>query len=181
MRGAPCAEAFTHAINLVTKMAIILRAKSEPAPKVSAPIEPSMDPDSPGYKDMSKFFVTPDENDESSAPSICLDALDISDNMNEETEQAIKEKTILASTIEFIQQVAQLPIQQPAVDDNEVQLQDEDRLYDLIVAYLRVVPAPTDEQFHMLATAIGVTPEELEAFVYQVTANLIESAEPSLF
>lgn len=148
--------------------------------------EPSMDPGSPNYKDMSKFFVVPDESDESSAPSVCFDALDISDNMSADTEQAVKEKALVASPIAFIPQVQNIvpPAEITAPITNQMPTQeaidfDEDRLYDLIVAYLHVIPSPTDEQFHMLATAVGMEAEQLEAFVYQVTATLLESAEPS--
>jgi hypothetical protein len=41
-------------------------------------------------------------------------------------------------------------------------------MYDLLVAYFAVVPEPTDDQFHMLANALGITPEDLEAQVYRI-------------
>lgn len=67
------------------------------------------------------------------------------------------------------------------VDSEEDLLEntEEVKLYDFIVAYLRLNTQPSDEQFHSLAQAIGKDPEYLESVVYKIMALMFEDDELS--
>src|ERR1700737_2961251 len=47
----------------------------------------------------------------------------------------------------------------------------DNELQELIEAFLCVNPEPSDKQFHMLADAVGVDHEELEAIAYRMLAD----------
>ena len=56
---------------------------------------------------------------------------------------------------------------------------EEVKLYDFIVAYLRINTSPSDDQFHALAQSIGKDPEYLESVVYKIMALMFEDQELS--
>ena len=56
---------------------------------------------------------------------------------------------------------------------------EEVKLYDFIVAYLRINTSPSDEQFHSLALSINKDPEYLESVVYKIMALMFEDDELS--
>lgn len=80
----------------------------------------------------------------------------------------------------LVMDVSRLP--ETSVEDHEnmEEVQDADaKIFDLIIAYLAVIPQPTDEQFHMLAGAVSMSPEALEAYVYRLTSIMLEDDELS--
>jgi hypothetical protein len=52
-----------------------------------------------------------------------------------------------------------------------------EHLYDLLGSFLRLNPSPSDEQFHALATSIGMDPAELESYAYEIMSVLFEDQE----
>jgi hypothetical protein len=56
---------------------------------------------------------------------------------------------------------------------------EEVKLYDFLVAYLRINTSPSDEQFHSLALSINKDPEYLESVVYKIMALMFEDDELS--
>lgn len=57
-------------------------------------------------------------------------------------------------------------------DGEEADLADH---FDLLTAFFKICPAPNDQQFHYLAQAIGMAPEDLEAMVYKVMSIMLEN------
>lgn len=64
-------------------------------------------------------------------------------------------------------------------EDDLLENTEEVKLYDFIVAYLRLNTSPSDEQFHSLAQSIGKDPEYLESVVYKIMALMFEDDELS--
>ena len=50
-------------------------------------------------------------------------------------------------------------------------------LYDLLTAFFKINEAPTDPEFHALAQAIGMEPDDLEAVVYKVMSIMMSNDE----
>jgi len=57
--------------------------------------------------------------------------------------------------------------------------EDDAKLFDLLSAFLTINPSPTDDQFHSLAVAIGMDPEDLESKVYALMGLMLENEEIS--
>jgi hypothetical protein len=55
----------------------------------------------------------------------------------------------------------------------------DEALRDLLIAYFNLVEAPTDEQVHSLAASIGISPEDLEAYVFNMVHEMTESEDDS--
>ena len=70
-------------------------------------------------------------------------------------------------------------------DDSEEEESEEDEedqnnlanLYDLLTAFFKINEAPTDPEFHALAQAIGMEPDDLEAVVYKVMSIMMSNDE----
>ena len=54
--------------------------------------------------------------------------------------------------------------------------ESEEKLRNLILAYLDFNSEPTDEQFHSLAAAVGIEHEDLEGIAYKLLGELTEEA-----
>lgn len=145
---------------------------------------PSTNPDDPGYVDMSRFFVS-DLGEDETAPSVALDTLDSFDSQDDEAAQSENTSLTASFVVEpavssLVMDVSRLP--ETSVEDHEnmEEVHDADaKIFDLIIAYLAVIPQPTDEQFHMLAGAVSMSPEALEAYVYRLTSIMLEDDELS--
>ncbi len=55
-----------------------------------------------------------------------------------------------------------------------------ENLRELICAFLKVNPEPSDAQFHSLAEAAGVDKEELESIAYEMLAEADELIDPEV-
>ncbi len=53
---------------------------------------------------------------------------------------------------------------------------EEEKLRNLILAFLDVVTEPTDDQFHDLARSVGIDHEDLERIAYKLLGELSEEA-----
>ena len=188
-------------------MPIILKAKvitaapveEDESPEIEAKTEDTIDeepqeqeehiastnPDDPGYVDMSKFFVS-DLGDDAAGPSVALDTLDSFDNQDLEQQVQPENKGLTASFVvepavsSLNIDVSRLPENMVDASDSGEELKDADaKIFDLIIAYLAVIPQPTDEQFHMLAQSVNMSPEALEAYVYRLTSIMLEDDELS--
>ena len=70
-------------------------------------------------------------------------------------------------------------------DDSEEEESEEDEedqnnlanLYDLLTAFFKINESPTDPEFHALAQAIGMEPDDLEAVVYKVMSIMMSNDE----
>jgi hypothetical protein len=150
------------------------KAESAPVEKSSNP----QNPDSADYVDMSSAFVAPP--DEDAFPGIM--PTDLDSEQLEELEPALEDKTpIKASMLGFTPAIPLGCEDDFSVADREEVEEDYEEentgIYDVLIAYLKVVNSPTDEQFHMLAQALGMSPEALEAEVYKLTSILLEDQE----
>jgi len=64
-------------------------------------------------------------------------------------------------------------------EEEHLENTEEVKLYDFLVAYLRINTSPSDEQFHSLALSINKDPEYLESVVYKIMALMFEDNELS--
>lgn len=55
-----------------------------------------------------------------------------------------------------------------------------DAVTDLIISFLRVNSAPSDEQVHALAEAVGASKEDLEAVIYKMLGNVLLRGDDSI-
>ena len=70
-------------------------------------------------------------------------------------------------------------------DDSEEEESEEDEedqnnlanLYDLLTAFFKINESPTDPEFHALAQAMGMEPDDLEAVVYKVMSIMMSNDE----
>lgn len=153
----------------------IIRLNSSPVRKVVRsqvmPEElPSTDPDSPDYKepkyvsvsDLSLIEPEPNKLDSGvKAIEIFTPAISVGD----------MEETIHEDSEEFLDD--------RDAEDELLENSEEVKLYDFIVAYLRINQSPSDEQFHSLAVSINKDPEYLESVVYKIMALMLEDNELS--
>lgn len=65
-------------------------------------------------------------------------------------------------------------------EPSEIDHKTHPPLINLVLSFLALNPDPTDEEFHQLATAAKVPPEELEEAVYRLLATMVESDEDDL-
>lgn len=66
-------------------------------------------------------------------------------------------------------------------DEEESAIPDSSltQIYDLLTAFFTINPTPTDLEFHSLASAIRVSPEDLEAIVYKIMGVMFTKSEDS--
>lgn len=51
---------------------------------------------------------------------------------------------------------------------------EKESMYSLVEAYLLIVPDPSDDQIHALATAVGMDHETFEQFLYEILSKVVE-------
>jgi len=152
----------------------IIKCKSSPfniKSRASLPdVLPSTDPDSPHYKEpkyvsVSDLNLSEPKTVESgvSAIKVFAPAIPLSD-IDESIHQDDSDDSFMHTQSE---------------EDELLENTEEVKLYDFLVAYLRINTSPTDEQFHSLAVAINKDPEYLESVVYKIMALMFEDQELS--
>ena len=75
------------------------------------------------------------------------------------------------------QQKAPQPIEAAGEVADSLSPDLKEHLYDLIEAYLKIVPDPEDVQIHALAAALRVSPEVFEQFLYEILSRIVNAGQ----
>lgn len=123
------------------------------------------DPESLADDELARISAGGDD-EEDSDDSVDLDHLDVESDADAEDDEG-----------GFLDEDDSEDESEEESEEDEEDQNNLANLYDLLTAFFKINEAPTDPEFHALAQAIGMEPDDLEAVVYKVMSIMMSNDE----